>query len=288
MRLARLLSLISFAVASWSGCGSDPAPASVSESPIDRRVRRSAERLEASEAGRRLLQTIEAHGGLRNWFEAGSLSFDYHYRQTVENGKEMRTRNRVDLWTGRARQDGLDSEVSLAWDGEEAWISPNADSFPLPARFWATTPYYFLAIPFVLADEGIRIAEDGNETIDGVDYARIRITYDSGVGDSSDDFYVLYLHPENHRVAAVRYIVSYPGFFPEGGHSPEKLMWYRDYEASGELIFPTNFASYAWSEEQLGAQLAEVSARNFTLGEPLEDSLFSRPERGVISPLTSP
>ena len=131
--------------------------------------------------------------------------------------------------------------------GRQAWIVPSAEAFPSTARFWALTPYFFLGMPFVAADPGTHYERLADAELDGVMHRLVKLTYEDGTGDAPDDYYVLYLHPDTHRLTALRYVVSYPGFFAPGAHSPEKLMRFTEPTTAAGLLLATRLDTYAWS-----------------------------------------
>ena len=212
------------------GCSQPPAasPAAVSlevdptvagprpGSWVHPQVETTQSRLLETEGGAMLWRAIEAHGGLATWLSRGTMGFDFDYAPLDAPEQRRYTRSEVDLWSRKARQVelGEGADATLGWNGEVAWIRPTADAFPSDPRFWATTPFYFAGIPWVLADEGAAVEKLESVVLPqtGVDgpLPTLRVTYGSGVGDAPDDFYVLHLHPETHRVLAVRYIVSFP------------------------------------------------------------------------------
>ena len=204
----------------------------------------------------------------------------------------MHTRSEVDLWRARARQRELGEagDAVFGWDGERAWIVPGPEAFPSPARFWATTPYYFVGVPFVLADPGARHERLADAELDGVAHHVIKTSYEAGTGDSRDDYYVVYVHPETHRVSAIRYVVAYPGFFPEGGHSPEKLMRYEDLRDAGGLLIAHRFRTHAWDEESstIGDSVTEIDAGSYAFGERWPAAHFAPPDGAHVSDAIEP
>jgi hypothetical protein len=232
---------------------------------------------------------IEAHGGLHTWLAKSTLAFEFDYRPLAQPERRMHTYSQVDHWSARAHQTELDggagAEATLGWDGERAWITPAADAFPSSARFWSLTPYYFVGMPFVAADPGTHYERLPDATLDGTLYQVVKLTYGEGVGDAPDDYYVLYLHPETHTLAGLRYVVSFPGFFPEGGHTPEKLMRYTDFTTVDGLRFAQRLDTSAWDPASgtPGERVTAITVSRVTLGEAWPASLFAPPAGSVVA-----
>lgn len=191
----------------------------------------------------------------------------------------------MDLAARRAVQvelgDGADAK--LGWDGTTAWITPDASAFPSPPAFWATTPFYFVGLPWVLADDGAIQTALEPTVVPATGETRplptLKVTYEPGTGDAPDDFYILHLHPDSHQILAIRYIVTFPDFFPDGGHSPEKLMVWTEPTRFGDLLFPTRYSSHAWNDGSPGEKTTDTTVSNLSLGPALPDSTFAAPAR---------
>lgn len=245
---------------------------------IAARVADAKKRLSATAEGKVVWESIERHGGLEAWFEKEVVDFRFDYRP--KEGTRRNTQQQIDLWSSRARHQTTDG-AEFGWTGSKAWISP-ADSDPgVNARFWALTPYYFVAVPFVLGDPGIQLEDAGAQEFEGTMYDTIKVTFEDGVGDAPDDYYVVYFDPESRRVGGLRYVVSYPGFFPDGGHSPEKFMAY-----DGELIvdgitFAETYRTFEWDGESEGDVVTETTLSNVSF-KPLDSAHFSAPENAKI------
>ncbi|MEL6347059.1 MAG: hypothetical protein AAFV53_28350 [Myxococcota bacterium] len=59
---------------------------------------------------------------------------------------------------------------------------------------------------------------------------------------------MLYLDPDTARLEALRYIVSYPGFFPDGGSSPDKLLFYRGYSSVSGMQVAGHYDGLSWRD----------------------------------------
>ena len=215
---------------------------------VESRVDDARERLTDSEAGQKLWNAIEGHGGLRAYYEAGPVHFRFNY--APHEGDARDTYNVVDTWSSSVVQWPADHEEHrFGWTNESAWEMESDEELGYNARFWSLTPYYFLAIPFVLADPGVNLEDLGEATLDEEEYFVIKATFDPGTGDAPDDYYVLYIHQHDDRVDAIRYVVAYPGFFPDGGHSNETFMTYEEHQEVDSLLFATYHRSFRSEEE---------------------------------------
>ncbi|MEZ4473864.1 MAG: hypothetical protein R3F60_24355 [bacterium] len=226
-------------------------------------ARRAADgqaRLAASPAGRVVLRAIEAHGGLEAWFGGRALAFDYAYRPTGDKPARV-SYQVVDLLASRAYHELAEPVAGrFAWDGQRAWST--FDPKAAAPRFWALTPYYFLALPFVLGDPGVRLAVvDDDPAAAGLPPADvIKVTYETGTGDAPDDYYVCYFSKEDGHLLATRYVVSYKAFHQGTGkvHGPEKLVVYGDLQRVGPVKLALRHETYAFEGGRRG-ELVTIS-----------------------------
>lgn len=270
----------------------EPPSAEASVGPVladavAERVDDARSRLATSEAGQLVWQSIEAHGGLETWLRQGTLAFDFNYRPLGHPTQVRYTRQRVDLRSARAVHEELGdgADARFGWDGEQAWMLPGPDAFPSSARFWALTPYYFLGMPFVLGDPGVQLELLPDAEVDGTSYRLVKVTYEAGTGDSPDDYYIVYLHPETHRLAMLRYVVSFPGFFADGGHTPEKLMRYTDMTTVNGLDIASRLDTFSWDAETQtpGPLVTEIIVSEVSFGQPIPITDFQAPEGASAS-----
>jgi hypothetical protein len=266
-----------------------PAPRDAGPIPADEvqaRVAASSARLLDSDGGRLVWDAIEAHGGLDRWLAGGTLGFDFDYRPLSDPAKRRHTRNRVDLWSARAVHEelGEGADATFGWDGEVSWIVPGPDAFPGSVRFWATTPYYFVGMPFVLADPATRFEVLPDADREGTPHHLVKVTYEDGTGDSPDDYYVVYLHPETRRMSALRYVVAYPAWFEDGEHSPEKLMTLQGLRDSDGLLFASTLHTFGWDETAgIGEQVTAIEVGPVTRGSVIPGGDFAPPPGATVS-----
>ena len=249
---------------------------------IESRVSGSEERLNASEAGQLLLSSINAHGGLNSWFGNGPISFHFDY-QPLDGGMRRNSYQTIDQWSVRAVHEVADNRAAkYGWDGANAWQYPDTANVGVNPRFWSTTPFYFVGLPFVLADEGVILETLEPKEYKGVTYDLIIASYESGVGDAPDDFYVIYIHPETKLMGGLRYIVSYPGFFPDGGNSPEKFMEILGHQTIDGITVPTGYNTHWFKDEQPAEHITKIDVTEVFFNPELSDDYFNIPEGAKV------
>jgi len=252
------------------------------DSWIEERVANAQERLNASPAGQKIWASIEAHGGLNTWFANGPVSFHFDY-QPLEGGTRRNSFQVVDQWSVRTVQEvAANRAMKYGWDGENAWSFPDTANVGVNPRFWSNTPFYFVALPFVLADEGVMLEELPAKEYKGVTYDLVKATYTDGTGDAPDDFYVIYIHPETKQMGGLRYIVSYPGFFPNGGNGPEKFMEILGVQTSNGITIPIGYNTYLFKENEVAEHITKIDVSEFGFKPDLKKDFFNAPEGAKI------
>ena len=219
-----------------------------------------------------LAKVLEVHGGLEQWSGMNSLTF------SLEKGDGVETHT-VHLKDRRTRIDG--QGWSIGSDDGAVWLDQEADGlFEGNARFYHNLYFYFYAMPFVLADEGIRYSEAEPMEIDGVSYPGIRISYMDGVGDSSKDEYILYFDPESYVMKWLAYTVTY-----SSGESSEdwRYIKYSKWSPINGLTLPASLTWYQMEEGKPTVPRNELvfSNVNITADSPGEE-FFDKPSSAVV------
>lgn len=251
---------------------------------VEQRVKQSQSRLDQTEAGRLLSKSIAYHGGLTKWWENGPLYFRFNYRPKPGTGQYRDTYETADYWRSFTRHQRVENTlVEYGWNGKQSWHFPDTANIPYNTRFWALTPYYFAGMPFVFADAGVHLTLEKDTAYEGETYHTIRVTFGEGVGDAPDDFYVLYIDRETFRLSAIRYVVSYPGYFPNGGHTQEKLMTYEGEQKVSGITFPVKHRTFMWEADgSIGKYVTDITLSDLQFRPDTELSYFEVPDRAYI------
>ncbi|MBX2820730.1 MAG: hypothetical protein KTR29_13645 [Rhodothermaceae bacterium] len=295
MKNVYVVSLFAFVFLGLLACEPQEMPAEAEASVTEVMAEEARQRLEVNEGGQLVLKSIEAHGGLEAWYNARTSSYSWEYAN-VDMDFRFKSHMVVDNHTRQAYHDllelGTHSEAKpvsgqFAWDGKDAWISPDTLKQPNP-RFWATTGYYFESIPFILADPGISYERVPDEELDGVMYDRVDISYGVGVGDSPGDIYMLYVNKETALVDAIRYTVTYGQSKEEAmqQESPrETLFYYKDYVTVDGLTVATYFNGHHFKDGEIIAPKNDAWATDISFSKPFDEIRLAMPEEGRVQPM---
>ncbi len=221
---------------------------------------------------------IEAHGGFDAWSSAPTVSFESRFLPPGATSTLV-SREVIEQGTRRAYIDYPGSEMRVAWDGERAWSEEW--SGPFPPRFMALLNYYFLNLPWLTQDPGVFLGDPETARLwdDPTEYVTIKMTFGEGVGDTPDDYYVLYINPTTHLLKACKYIVTYSGILPEGVEStPDNIFVYEEFTTVNGLTVPTRCGIYELDQ----TPYASSEIVNWSFSKPFDSSRMIMPEGGVV------
>ncbi len=238
-----------------------------------------------SSAFAQLDRALEAHGGVTKWKTFASVEFD----QTWSSAKGVKKDHQFfDL---RSRDGLITSETyTLGTRGGEVWIKPALDALGgTPPRFYMWTPFYFFGMPFVFADPGVVQESLGKKMFQGQEFDAVKVTFKKGTGDSSDDFYTIYLDPKSGQMKLVSYVVTYAALRkdkPMDQLEPHALVFEEWQDANG-LRVPKRGKFYNWKNENIeGEPLGVMEFSNVNFSEKAPDAAkFAKPADAVIAPL---
>lgn len=258
-----------------AGCTTATTTATTKPGPATRPVAQTAP------AGMGVARRIEAAHGKDAWTAREAVASDI----TVKYGGGVMLSGSMiyEPAGGRARIETDGGEV-LVFDGDRAWVSPSAAHVPM-VRFQLLTWPYFLAAPFKLRDPGTHLAPHGRRPLNGVTHVTALLTFDAGIGDSPDDWYVIYQDPATDRLAAVAYIVTYGTAVAEAEKEPHVVV-YEDYRTIDGVALSTRWVMYHWSlaDGAFGEPIGEVTLGNVRFVEAAQRD-FTRPDDSREDPL---
>ena len=225
---------------------------------------------------------IEAHGGMDKWKSARTVYFE---DEMIPGDAPVGLVSQVTVEQGRRRiyVDYPDINARVVWDGEKAW-SINW-GLPMPPRLLTSFNYYFLNLPWLVMDPGVNLAMEGTATLweDPTEYITVRMTFDAGVGDTPDDYYVLYIHPETTELRATVYVVTYKELLSEGvDKTPEHVLVYDSYTTVDGLKVATHYTIYQWDH----SVYATCKIGGWSFQKAFKTTRMTMPEGAVIDETT--
>jgi hypothetical protein len=210
-------------------------------------------------------KVFEKHGGIEKWRKANTLSFN--------KGEEAHT---VDL---HSRKTVVHSpKYSLGFNGKDIWISKqDSTAFKGNPAFYYNLYFYFYAMPFVLADEGIMYEETTPLVFENKEYPGVKISYQTNVGSSPEDNYFIYYNPETYQMEWLRYSAT---FFSKKKANSFNVIRYNDWTTVDGFVLPKSLTWYQKNDKGWPT-IPRGAAVEFTLPivreAKLQDSFFEKP-----------
>ncbi len=215
-----------------------------------------------------LSKIFDAHGGYAQWDKMKSLSYRKKGESTIADLK-----NRKILLTSK--------EQTIGFDGNEVWMKPDTLDASR-ARFYHNLYFYFYAMPFVVGDLGAYYELLPQRELGGKIYNQLKISYQEGIGDSSNDNYIILSNSETNQMEWLMYTVTYTSGEPSDAY---KLIRYGEWARFGDLLLPTAIQWYDEQKNSLVASGQPVVFETISISEePPEQSIFERPEGAQIAP----
>ncbi|WP_196886414.1 DUF6503 family protein [Aureivirga sp. CE67] len=194
-------------------------------------------KVDISKYPKELIKVFDAHGGIQNWKNQKMLSY--------KRGSE---KFMTDLQT---RHDVLENDkFKMGFDGKEAWIKQDSAVFKGSPDFYHNLYFYFLAMPFVLSDDGI-VYDTNVEPIqaDGKTYKGVKISYNDGVGASSKDNYILFYDEDTYQMKYLAYTAT---FFSKETSDKYSLIKYEDWKNISGSTLPMKLTWLDFTDYKVG------------------------------------
>ena len=216
-----------------------------------------------------IFSIFKQHGGVATWNSMNTLSYEFEEEGNVE-------KQTIDLKSRRIRIE--QEKFNIGFDGNEVWVQAlDTNVYEGDARFYHNLYFYFYAMPFVLADDGIEYAITESLVIDSIEYPGTKISYNKNVGDSPEDNYILYYNQKTKQAEWLGYTVTY-----FNGKPSEELHYlkFESWQKINKLLLPKTLTWYNLDiENNTKEERGKMTFTNVKLSsEKLPDSLFMKPK----------
>lgn len=218
-----------------------------------------------------MFKVFEAHGGVETWKKKRTLSF------TIPKSDAPETHT-IDLYT---RNEIIETpEFAMGYNGKDFWLEDEDESYKGDPIFYHNLMFYFYAMPFVLADDGIIYSDTEDLVYEGKNYPGVRITYKDGVGVSSKDEYYLHYDADTHQMAWLGYTVTY-----RSGEKSENIKWirYNDWMEIEGLKLPNSITWHDYEGRTIKEPRAPTTFENVMVSEsPKSEAFYAKPENAKV------
>jgi len=233
-------------------------PSTKTESPIPAQV--EAKYPEAFQ------KILDAHGGLDTWDTYKTLTF------TIP-GEPVSETQTIDL---HSRKDHIQrGTASLGFDGEQVWLHDPENSYKGNPEFYHNLMFYFYAMPFVLADEGIVYEKTEALRVNDTTYPGLKISFEANVGKSSNDEYYLYYDPETSQMRWLGYTAT---FGAQEKSDQINYIAYDNWTPVADVLLPHSITWYASENGSITNPRRTVDFENISLdSESKPDAFYQKP-----------
>lgn len=227
-----------------------------------------------------LQKAFEAHGGLDTWNAKNTLNYRIESSSGSRKNVEEYT---INLKNRHERIKG--SNYEMGFDGKQYWQLLKEEGIDEKnPRFFTNLQFYFFAMPFVVADPGVRYESLGIKEIGEEQYYGVKISFDPGTGEAPDDQYLLFLDKNSYQLKILLYSVTY---FDKNRAERYSARYYKDWQKVDGIWVPKEVVRHDWDSEneRLGEEkgIVRFPFVEFELSEP-DEGIFTPPEQAKVEP----
>lgn len=166
--------------------------------------------------------------------------------------------------------------ATLIYDGNKCWVTPSAAEFA-GARFHAQTWPFIVAAPFELDRQGVHVSDLGVVRLQDKPYRGAKVTFDKGMRDSADDWFMLYADPVTYQIRAMTYSIGHGGESHDSDRATAAIT-FENFGIFNGAVIATNWTFWDWSEETgiVGEPIGQGKLSKIDFTEASGDA-FDRP-----------
>ena len=215
---------------------------------------------------------FKAHGTLEAWEVYENLVFEIE----KPDGNEKTTTNL------KSRESLIQTPTfAIGFDGKQVWLQEkDTTSYKGNAKFYYNLMFYFYAMPYVLADNGIIYTDVEPLEFEGTSYPGIKIGYESGVGESPEDEYIMYYNKDTYQMAWLGYTVTY---FSKEKSKDFHFIKYSDWQLVEGIKLPKTLEWYNYEDGKPTTKRNDMNFTNILLTKnKMDTNAFVKPENAKV------
>lgn len=233
-----------------------------------------------------IAQSVDAIGGKKNFYNKGTVTYDYEYRTPKGKNEITLVSTEIYMFDGERSYaeynthslTGANGKVIEGYDGKDAWvtfdgnISDDKQANGI-ARFLRKTNYYWFTMFYKLLDEGVHQELLSDQKVNGKDYKRIKITFGDNIGDGQDT-YIIYINKKTKLID--QFLFTVVGF----GITDPYLMTF-DYETIDGIKIPSKrkYIEAGWDGNIKGKKYYTTNWENIKFGIDVPTFMFEKPKK---------
>ena len=190
-------------------------------------------------------QVQKAHN-VRRVYERDAVSFDL---QMTINGKPITATLTTKTNSGKMRLQYADGKT-VVFDGKKIWLNGLDATAYRQARFDIFTWQYFFMAPFKMDDAGTNWQLLSDKILDNNDYARAKLTFRQGTGDTPNDWFVMHRNKATDFLEAMAYIMTFGSKSVSEAEKRPNGITYTDFTTIDGVPFATTWTFGKWSEQR--------------------------------------
>ena len=216
---------------------------------------------------------LNAHGGIHQWNAFNTLVFTM----------KKPTGDEVTITDLKDRRSQIETDAfKIGYTGKEAWLVNKGDNkYEGNPQFYYNLMFYFYAMPYVLADDGITYTNVEPLKVEGKEYPGIKISYGAAIGESPEDEYIMYYDAETNKMTWLGYTVTY---FTKEKSKDWHFIKYADWQTVNGMVLPKTLEWYTSDGFTIGEKRNDLLFTDISLSkDKLEDAVFAKPEDAVVA-----
>lgn len=222
---------------------------------------------------------LDAHGGLTLWNDYEAASFLLRDFPTGHGDTTLTDFHRVNLGS---REHAVEGEgYTVVSDGTTTWASPNLNVTGFPPRMYQAASFYLFGMPFVFADAGMTITNEGEATF-GEDETMLQfnVQVPDGMGDGGND-YQLYVDPTTKQLRYATWNLQYPTLADQ---NLRQMVEFNEWQDAEGLNVPAVITLYtAPNDIEPGTPGVQIAFERVAFSsQPFASEVFERPEDGIV------
>jgi hypothetical protein len=198
------------------------------------------------ETASNFVELIKKAQHVGQFYKQKILAFDI---ETTVNGKATTATLTTMTNSGKMRLQYTDGKT-VVFDGKKIWLNSTEVGADRQARFDIFMWQYFFMAPFKMDDAGTYWQLMADKIIDDNEYARAKLTFKNGTGDTPNDWYIVHRNKATDYLSAMAYIVTFGNKAVTEAEKRPNGITYDDFITVEGIQFATTWRFWKWSEQR--------------------------------------